>query len=352
MKTPTILIGALLLALATVGLLMPWYTRRDLFFGVTVSPEFRDTASARRLVRIYRAAACAVTGAALVILVSVQQPVIASSAALFAYVIGTLVVLVFAHHFALRYATPRNAAIVVDLSASPERLPGGLLAWLFPYAGLAGLGGWALLNISRLPPHLVLHWGQHGPDRWVATTPGAVAFVLGLVAPLCLILTLVALAVAYRSRRISTQGVAASSERQFRRRSLLAILAVEYLLAVLPLFIFLGAPLVTLRSWIATLWVTLAISVVALVRAGQGGTRLTRPMERTGAAPVGDRTDDANWLGGLLYVNRSDPALMVERRMGLGWTLNFGNPWAWALLAAVLVIPLAIRLVARGALAG
>jgi uncharacterized membrane protein len=47
------------------------------------------------------------------------------------------------------------------------------------------------------------------------------------------------------------------------------------------------------------------------------------------------RDDDKYWRGGLIYVNREDHALMVPRRFGLGWTLNFGNPRAAMLLAGV-----------------
>jgi len=50
------------------------------------------------------------------------------------------------------------------------------------------------------------------------------------------------------------------------------------------------------------------------------------------------RDDDKYWWGGLLYVNRDDPALMVPRRFGLGWALNFGNPRAAMLLAGVLAL--------------
>ena len=60
-------------------------------------------------------------------------------------------------------------------------------------------------------------------------------------------------------------------------------------------------------------------------------------------APVGDRTDDAHWLGGMIYVNPADHALFVEKRMGIGWTLNFGNLWAWLLLAGVLAVPVVLR---------
>ena len=40
----------------------------------------------------------------------------------------------------------------------------------------------------------------------------------------------------------------------------------------------------------------------------------------------------------MFYVNREDHALLVARRVGLGWTLNLGNPRAAMLLAGVIAL--------------
>lgn len=34
----------------------------------------------------------------------------------------------------------------------------------------------------------------------------------------------------------------------------------------------------------------------------------------------------------LLLESARDPTLFVERRMGLGYTLNLGNPWSWVVI--------------------
>ena len=53
-----------------------------------------------------------------------------------------------------------------------------------------------------------------------------------------------------------------------------------------------------------------------------------------------NRDDDHFWKLGVIYVNRDDPALMVNKRFGIGRTLNFGNPVAWviALILAVIIL--------------
>jgi hypothetical protein len=63
--------------------------------------------------------------------------------------------------------------------------------------------------------------------------------------------------------------------------------------------------------------------------------------QSTSSAP-GDRNRDQFWIRfwvvGVLYVNRNDPRLFVEKRSGLGWTLNFAHPIAWWLAGGLFVI--------------
>ncbi|MDE2052096.1 MAG: hypothetical protein KGJ72_13870, partial [Gammaproteobacteria bacterium] len=49
-------------------------------------------------------------------------------------------------------------------------------------------------------------------------------------------------------------------------------------------------------------------------------------------SPVGDRTEDRFWKLGVFYFNRSDPSVMVERRFGFGYTVNFARPVAWVII--------------------
>jgi len=56
-----------------------------------------------------------------------------------------------------------------------------------------------------------------------------------------------------------------------------------------------------------------------------------------GLGRTGTRPPDAAWKGSF-YSNPNDPALLVPKRFGIGYTLNFGNPWSWAVLALVLLM--------------
>jgi uncharacterized membrane protein len=98
---------------------------------------------------------------------------------------------------------------------------------------------------------------------------------------------------------------------------------------------------------IPTLVFSLAFAVVTVVLMmwfGQGGTRLvgSAGADSGAVAPVGDRTPDKHWKLGLIYINRNDPALFVEKHFGFGYTLNLGHPGAWIFLAVLVAVVVAI----------
>ena len=67
------------------------------------------------------------------------------------------------------------------------------------------------------------------------------------------------------------------------------------------------------------------------------------PINRRGAPisarsrPRGRRDEERGWYG-FIYANPDDPNLVVPKRLGLGWTINFGRPVVAALLGVILAI--------------
>ena len=51
-----------------------------------------------------------------------------------------------------------------------------------------------------------------------------------------------------------------------------------------------------------------------------------------------DSDNSQFWVAGGFYVNRNDPRLFVEKRYGLGWTLNFAHSLAWWLAGGLFVL--------------
>jgi uncharacterized membrane protein len=70
--------------------------------------------------------------------------------------------------------------------------------------------------------------------------------------------------------------------------------------------------------------------------------RLTKELEALGGGPT-TGTRPSGWrAGGLFYYAPEDPAVFVPKRLGIGYTVNFGRPGGWLFLGALLIVPAAI----------
>ena|GEM_PF-690549 len=106
--------------------------------------------------------------------------------------------------------------------------------------------------------------------------------------------------------------------------------------------------LFSLWASIALLVFVLVVMVYLLFAIGQGGYRLGERQKAVTATSIdghvieGDvAEDDEHWiLWGTFYNNPEDPSLFVQKRVGMGWTTNVGNPigkWLMIITAALVV---------------
>ena len=361
MATEWFLMPSLIMAFVIVFCLVLYYlvprmTRPEIYFAVTVPSEFRDSAEGWSILKRYRVE---VAIASLLALLVVLAPARASdSGNALSLTLGGICLQgagVFLAYYrarrqvlphAIAPATAREAA----LEARPVRLPGGWLLQFPPFALLAGTGIWLETHWEQIPATFPIHWGADGkPNNWSTRTFAGVYGppLVGVV--LCVFMGFIAYAVLRWSRPVQAAGPQAKRERSFRKMIGSILVAAQYFLALqfawigfMPLSHPQAGPPGVVPILVLALGFVVVVVVLA-VRYGQGGTRLAGAAISAvgGAAPVGDRTLDKYWKLGLFYVNRDDPAVFIEKRFGVGYTLNFGHPGVWiglAVLAAVTVM--------------
>lgn len=50
-----------------------------------------------------------------------------------------------------------------------------------------------------------------------------------------------------------------------------------------------------------------------------------------------DKQNQKLWKWGIIYVNPNDPLMWVEKRNGLGWTLNFAHSKSYLIVGVFLL---------------
>ena len=90
-------------------------------------------------------------------------------------------------------------------------------------------------------------------------------------------------------------------------------------------------------------------AILLAVKAGQGGSRLSKAapaIEKEDSNNVVRRDEDRYRKLGIIYFNPGDPAMFVEKRFGVGWTLNFARPLAFIIIGGIVVILPAVLILA------
>jgi uncharacterized membrane protein len=239
-------------------------------------------------------------------------------------------------------------AVVADTGwrASPPRFP---VRWLLPaLAVIAATVATGLLRYPDLPAYLAMGAGRVLPKSPASAFAPVIgqAFVTALWTGVLLL--------ACRARPDLDAADPAASAERYRAFVSRAVKAMLTLVACVDVTLLLSG----LRDWrvlplshgagtveLLPLAVGLGTLLAVAVRTGQGGYRLAPAggaWRAAHATATADRDDDRFWKAGLFYVNRDDPALMVAKRFGAGWTVNFGNRVSWLLVAALVGTPVGL----------
>lgn len=213
------------------------------------------------------------------------------------------------------------------------------LLFLIPIALTAALG---VAGYGSMPDMLPLRVDFAGTVTGMQPkSPGLVAFPVIAVAFISACLAFYHWSIV-RSKRLGDPAMPAASAwayaRFARAHSVLVVVAglLAGLIGPLMELMFVGI----LSIWEAAglcLAVVLPIVIGAVavsVVYGQSGSRLLVHMEGSDRMM---RDDDRYWKAGIFYVNRDDASLFLPERFGIGWTLNWARPAAWA-LAIVFVL--------------
>jgi uncharacterized membrane protein len=206
-----------------------------------------------------------------------------------------------------------------------------LILQLGPFAILLVTAGYLQARWDQIPDRFPDHWGIGGvPNGWSTRTPEGVYGPLLFGAALVIGIALLAYAISHSAQRVPSTG-GEPSKGDFAHRIALVLLAVEFFIAaalsMVALLPFTGNP------GVAPIVILGAVIIASAIFLSRSLSRGRVPVQHSSA-------DDACWKLGMFYFNPDDPALFVEKRVGIGYTVNFAHASAWIIAALTLLVPL------------
>lgn len=242
--------------------------------------------------------------------------------------------------------------MVADLTSrsNDEMLPSLMFALPIPIT--LGLIGYTAMQYGAMPDMIPTHWGPNGqPDAFTGKTPFSVIALLLIL----LVMQGMMLAINTFTKKsgvklnASKRNSSRIQQLTFRKYTSWLLFLVSISMTVLIGFLQLttihgdlGGPFLMMAMPLGFLFVILVATAVYAFKVGQGGSRIQLEIEEEPVEGVTDPDDDTFWKAGVFYVNKNDPSIFVEKRFGVGWTMNFGNPIGYLIIFIPLLIILAI----------
>jgi uncharacterized membrane protein len=241
----------------------------------------------------------------------------------------------------------------LNLRTRDEMLP--WIVYVVPMVITVGLMVFTLVNYNNLPDQIPTHWGPDGkPDSFTTKT-----YLSALTLPLVLlVMNAMFLGINELTRnsgiKLSAGNIKASRVRQLRLRKYTSWLLFFISILISMLFTFLQFNTLYENSVSDLLIITMPLAFSALVfigtvlmaiKVGKKDSDLDVEVIDEGTGDVINADDDQYWKGGLFYFNPEDPSIFVEKRFGVGWTLNFARPLGYLILVGPLLVIVIITLI-------
>jgi len=213
----------------------------------------------------------------------------------------------------------------------------------------------ALVRYPNLPDVLPRHWNGKGVvDGWSNKS-----YLLVLALPIVeTLLTGIMFgmytAIGRAKQDLDSENIEASKERsrRFRRfwsafaAGMACFIAADFtMLQLNTLAILKTSPTFMIVSYVFEFGIVIVVVIGSLL-IGQGGSRIKVIENKNGEKIAINRDDDKYWKLGDFYYNPDDPALFVEKRVGIGWDFNYARPAAKIIMGFIAILIIGVIVLA------
>lgn len=211
------------------------------------------------------------------------------------------------------------------------------LLYMIPFVITVLVGIYAITQYDSMPDIIPTHWGFTGePDAFSEKSFMSVFGVIIMSVGIGLIITISSIYSLKSRVKLNPDNLNESKKANLNYLSKFALTFFIINLGCQILFITILIATVNASNVnTAVLWPT----AIAIILASLYQTYLyykSPSKSKTAVYSVDD--DDNNWIFGTLYNNSNDPSLFVQKRFGVGWTVNVGSTKGKIVFAAPFIL--------------
>jgi len=362
-------IGVMYSTYLILGILMgfmPYLTRKTESFGVTIPEDIYYSEQLKSMRKKYSVQAILILLPLSIGFAVLSFKAITPERGTFIFgmglvlLIGCLFALYLKYHFTMKRLKSDNKwekekpqAIVIDTRFRNRKLAHSNLWFLIPAFIMLATLAITLIYFDRIPERIALQYDLSGEvTRWADKSYRAIFWI-----PVQQFI-MIALFVFVNSiiSRAKQQINAANPEKSlvqnqiFRLRwsAFIVVTGISMVIifgSIQMSFIFNVDPKVMLVISGLLTGMLLILAIILSISTGQGGSRVNVNDGRTTAEI--DRDDDRYWKLGQFYFNPNDPTIFIEKRFGIGWTINFASIKAWLILIGIIAVTIGSQYIFR-----
>lgn len=328
--------------IAVVFIIQPWLSRKNIVFGAIFPDEsIWHQKETKRIIRRYLRHSVFIVLILLLAWFGSRQiipSILAFNLVIIILLTAESLIFIFANHQIRRFKQHLNTEarltdkIIVETGKKEVLLP---LSWLVALLPLPIITLFiAFWGYPSMPKVIPIHFGITGPDAWAPKSPAAV------LQPIFSEIVISVLVLFTRQAPAAVKGSpnAAPGYGAYRKGLNGLLIVFALVIEIFTLFVEFSfvapyslSPAAVFR-WGAPLLTTLLLAITVMMFL----LFIQRVRRQRSAGPV--LNDDSHWIWGMLYFNSSDPSLFVEKRVGIGFTINMARPAAWLILIAIIAV--------------
>lgn len=204
-----------------------------------------------------------------------------------------------------------------------------------------------ILLYDQIPEYVPRHLTHFNNDinelQWLPKTPRLFAIIPFIQLTMLLLLMFINYLFKITKQLIVPKNAKRSVEQNRAYRYAMSKVMLVYTISIifilaLPQFLMVRGIEHSARDvWITIVWLVFLfiLLVYTMLKYGQGGERYKPTATTENDYQLVD--DDKFWKWGMLYYNPNDSAIFVEKRFGIGVTVNFAKWQAWAFIIGIFV---------------